>query len=247
MPTLSAGDPAPHFSLSDDSGKTIDSGSMHGKRYVLYFHPEDDTPGCTKEACQFNDDLADFDGAGVPVIGVSRDDAGSHQSFRAKYRLRFALATDADRSVHAAFGAWGETRSWRGGHPLDISDRHGRTDRARVVWHQGGRPREAGPRGPARVNPSGSITALAAVAGLAAGIAVTRHLHEDPDAGRWGRRLGRTRFRYANLPVGGTIALVMSRYLPRGLAGPVGAIGVGALLGAVGWGLADPLPSPPGD
>lgn len=81
---------------------------MHGKRYILYFYPKDHTSGCTTEACQFNDELAAFDGVGVPVIGVSRDEAGSHQSFRAKYGLRFPLATDADRSAHLAFGAWGD-------------------------------------------------------------------------------------------------------------------------------------------
>ena len=108
MTMLAAGDPAPDFSLQDDAGSTIDSGSMRGKRYVLYFYPADDTAGCTKEACQFNDDLPEFDSAGVPVIGVSRDDARSHQRFRAKYGLRFPLVTDADGSVHAAFGAWGE-------------------------------------------------------------------------------------------------------------------------------------------
>lgn len=89
------------------------------------------------------------------------------------------------------------------------------------------------------------MTALAAAAGLAAGIAVTRRLHDDPDAGRWGRRLGRTRFRYANLPVGGTVALAVSRFMPGALARPVVALGLGALLGAVGWGLVDPLPPPP--
>ena len=108
MTTLAAGDPAPDFSLKDDAGNVIDSASMRGRRHVLYFYPADDTAGCTKEACQFNDDLAGFDGAGVPVIGVSRDDARSHQRFRAKYGLRFPLATDPDGSVHAAFGAWGE-------------------------------------------------------------------------------------------------------------------------------------------
>lgn len=108
MPTLNAGDPVPPFSLRDDSGETVDSNSMRGKRYVLYFYPKDDTSGCTMEACQFNDELSAFDGAGVPVIGVSRDDAESHHSFRAKYGLRFPLATDTDRAAHLAFGAWGE-------------------------------------------------------------------------------------------------------------------------------------------
>lgn len=82
-------------------------------------------------------------------------------------------------------------------------------------------------------------------AGVAAGIVVTRRLHHDPDAGRWGERLARTRLRYANIPVGGTIAIAASTRLPRRLAVPVRALGVGALLGAVGWGLVDPLPPLP--
>lgn len=107
---------------------------MNGKRYVLYFYPEDDTPGCTKEACQFNDGLADFDGAGVPVIGVSRDDAGSHQSFRAKYGLRCPLATDADRSAHAAFGAWGE-RPGRGDGVIRSTFLIGADGRIERAWY----------------------------------------------------------------------------------------------------------------
>ena len=85
---------------------------------------------------------------------------------------------------------------------------------------------------------------LAFSAGLAAGIAVTRRLHSSPDAGRWGERIGRTRLRFANLPVGGTIAIAASLLLPRNVAVPVRALGAGALVGAVGWGIADPLPPP---
>ncbi|HEY5317290.1 MAG TPA: hypothetical protein VIJ20_04880 [Solirubrobacteraceae bacterium] len=79
-------------------------------------------------------------------------------------------------------------------------------------------------------------------AGLAAGIQVTRRLHGDPDAGRWGERLGSTRLRYANLPVGGTIALVASAVVPDRAAAFVRALGLGALAGAVGYGVFDPLP-----
>lgn len=86
------------------------------------------------------------------------------------------------------------------------------------------------------------VNAVALSAGLAAGIKVTRDLHDNPDAGRWGERLGPTRLRFANLPVGGTIAIGISAMLPRRAASPVRALGVGALVGAVGWGIADPLP-----
>ena len=86
-----------------------------------------------------------------------------------------------------------------------------------------------------------NLTAFSA--GLAAGITVTRRLHSDPAAGKWGERIGTTRFRFANLPVGGTIAIGASVLLPHPLEKPVRALGTGALLGAVGWGLADPLPA----
>ena len=86
------------------------------------------------------------------------------------------------------------------------------------------------------------IPALAFSAGLGAGVAVTRRLHDDPDAGRWGDRMGRTRLRFANLPVGGSIAIAVSFFLPRPTAVAARAVGAGALVGAVGWGFADPLP-----
>ncbi len=86
------------------------------------------------------------------------------------------------------------------------------------------------------------LAALAA--GLGAGIKVTSDLHSSPDAGKWGDRLGSTRLRYANLPVGGTIAIVASLVLPARVAGPARALGAGAVLGAVGWGMVDPLPRP---
>ncbi|MDQ2952915.1 MAG: peroxiredoxin [Chloroflexota bacterium] len=105
---LKAGDTAPRFSLPDESGKTVSSDSMKGKTYFLYFYPKDDTPGCTVEACQLNDNLMQFRGLGVPVLGVSRDDAESHQAFQKKYGLQFELLSDADRKVHDAYGAWGD-------------------------------------------------------------------------------------------------------------------------------------------
>jgi peroxiredoxin Q/BCP len=74
----------------------------------VYFYPADDTPGCTKEACQFNDNLAAFDGADVPVLGISPDDAASHVRFRQKFGLHFPLLSDLDHSVMVAYGAWGE-------------------------------------------------------------------------------------------------------------------------------------------
>ena len=81
---------------------------MLGKRYVLNFYPKDDTPGCTTEACQFNEYLSTFERANVPVIGFSRDDAGSHRAFRTKYGLRFPLVSGPDQRTHDAYGTWGD-------------------------------------------------------------------------------------------------------------------------------------------
>jgi peroxiredoxin Q/BCP len=105
---LNPGDSAPAFSLPDESGKIVSSESLRGTTYFLYFYPKDDTPGCTVEACQLNENLSQFHGLGVPVIGVSQDEATSHQAFRKKYGLQFQLLSDVDRRVHDAYGAWGE-------------------------------------------------------------------------------------------------------------------------------------------
>jgi peroxiredoxin Q/BCP len=105
---LHTGDRAPAFSLSDDEGRTVSNETLRGKTYVLYFYPKDDTPGCTKEACSFNDNLTQFERLGVPVIGVSRDSATSHRAFKQKYELHFPLLSDADRKTHRAYGAWGD-------------------------------------------------------------------------------------------------------------------------------------------
>ncbi len=105
---LKPGDAAPSFSLSDQNGATVSSDSLRGRTYFMYFYPKDDTPGCTTEACQLNDNLMQFQALGVPVLGVSQDDATSHRAFQEKYGLRFTLLTDADRRLHDAYGAWGE-------------------------------------------------------------------------------------------------------------------------------------------
>ena len=105
---LNPGDAAPGFALQDEDGKPVSSKDLRGSRYVLYFYPKDDTPGCTTEACQFTDNFRQFEMLGVPVLGVSQDDAAAHQAFRKKYGLRVRLLTDADRSAHQAYGAWGD-------------------------------------------------------------------------------------------------------------------------------------------
>ena len=105
---LAAGSKAPDFTLPRDGGGTVSLGDFRGRKLVLYFYPKADTPGCTKEACQFNDNLQAFQAAEVPVIGISPDDAASHQRFRSKYGLRFTLLSDPDHAVADRYGAWGE-------------------------------------------------------------------------------------------------------------------------------------------
>ena len=108
MGKLDSGDSAPVFTLPDQDGRDVALADFTGRQVVVYFYPRDDTPGCTKEACQFNDNLAAFRKAKVPVLGISADSAAKHQKFREKYGLSFPLLTDADHAVGEAYGAWGE-------------------------------------------------------------------------------------------------------------------------------------------
>jgi peroxiredoxin Q/BCP len=105
---LIAGDKAPAFSLPDQDGAAVSLSDYAGRRVVVYFYPADDTPGCTKEACQFNDLLADFAALGVDVVGISPDGDESHRRFRTKYGLGVRLASDPGHLVMKRYGAWGE-------------------------------------------------------------------------------------------------------------------------------------------
>ena len=102
------GKPAPKFEMPADGGGRVSLAALKGKRVVLYFYPKDDTPGCTKEACGFRDSLPDFGKVKATVIGVSRDSVAAHDKFKAKYKLPFTLASDADGKVSAAYGTWVE-------------------------------------------------------------------------------------------------------------------------------------------
>ena len=108
MARLEAGDVAPAFTLPDQDGKEVSLADFAGRSLVVYFYPADDTPGCTKEACQFNDNLSAFSRAGVAVLGISPDGAAKHRKFREKYGLTFPLLSDPAHEVMAAYGAWGE-------------------------------------------------------------------------------------------------------------------------------------------
>jgi peroxiredoxin Q/BCP len=96
----------PKFELADHGGKSVSSKSLAGEPFVLYFYPKDDTPGCTKEACDFRDGLGAFKKAGVRVIGVSPDSTASHTRFREKYKLPFQLLSDPEKQLTKAIGAW---------------------------------------------------------------------------------------------------------------------------------------------
>jgi len=108
MPKLEAGAKAPAFTLPDADGTKVSLSGFAGRKVVIYFYPRDDTPGCTKEACQFNDALSQFEGLGIPVIGISPDKQAAHVKFRDKYGLQFPLLSDPDHTVMEKYGAWGE-------------------------------------------------------------------------------------------------------------------------------------------
>ena len=108
MTRLEIGAQAPTFVLENQAGKTVSLKDLAGERFVIYFYPADDTPGCTKEACQFNDGLSAFRKLGVKVIGVSPDGAQKHVAFRKKYGLTFDLLSDPEKKVMANYGAYGE-------------------------------------------------------------------------------------------------------------------------------------------
>ena len=93
---LAIGDAAPDFTLPDQDGKPLTLLSLRGQRVVIYFYPKDDTPGCTKEACNFRDRWSDLESQGIRVLGISKDNAASHGKFIAKYTLPFTLLTDAE-------------------------------------------------------------------------------------------------------------------------------------------------------
>ena len=108
---LGPGDKAPTFTLESHDGERIRLSDHLGKatNLVVYFYPADDTPGCTKEACQFSENLAAFAASHADVIGISPDGVQSHRQFKDKYAISFTLLSDPDHSVAALYGAWGTT------------------------------------------------------------------------------------------------------------------------------------------
>jgi peroxiredoxin Q/BCP len=110
MSKLEVGSIAPAFTLLNQDGKKVALKDFKGQRVIVYFYPADDTPGCTKEACQFNDNLTALKRAGTTVIGISPNSAESHQKFRAEYGLKFDLLVDSDKKVMEKYGAYGEKK-----------------------------------------------------------------------------------------------------------------------------------------
>jgi peroxiredoxin Q/BCP len=110
MAKLKEGDKAPEFAVPDQEGNIVRAKDLRGKKFVLYFYPKDDTPGCTKEACSFRDSFAKFKRRGIEVFGVSLDSEKSHQKFINKFSLPFRLLADTDKKLSESFGTYGEKK-----------------------------------------------------------------------------------------------------------------------------------------
>jgi peroxiredoxin Q/BCP len=107
-PRLEVGDTAPAFSLPDADGNTVSLADYKGRKVVVYFYPAASTPGCTKQACDFRDNLRELGGAGLDVVGISPDKAAKLAKFRDEQGLTFPLLSDPERTVLTAWGAYGE-------------------------------------------------------------------------------------------------------------------------------------------
>jgi peroxiredoxin Q/BCP len=109
MSEIQEGKPAPEFTALDEQGNTVQLKDFKGKKnVVLYFYPKDDTPGCTVEACNFRDSFSQFQNKQTQILGVSFDDAESHQGFKAKFNLPFPLLVDEGRKIAQAYGVMGD-------------------------------------------------------------------------------------------------------------------------------------------
>ncbi len=105
---IEEGQLAPDFTLADQHGKKVTLSKLKGSPVVIYFYPKDDTPGCTKEACDFRDGFASYKQAGAIILGISPDSEESHAKFVKKFDLPFTLLADDDKKVCEAYGVWKE-------------------------------------------------------------------------------------------------------------------------------------------
>ena len=149
MTRLTAGEPAPTFEMSADDGSVVSDETLAGSRYVLYFYPKDDTPGCTAQACGLRDSWSRVAETGVEVFGVSPDSVKRHVKFREKYSLPYRLLSDEGHRVADAFGVWVEKsfgRSRRISVPSGPRSSSARTAESSGCCHRSSRRT----RGPAR-------------------------------------------------------------------------------------------------
>ena len=109
---LAPGDEAPDFTLPDAGGNPVSLSELRGQRVIVYFYPAAMTPGCTKEACDFTAALPDLSAEGVTVLGISPDPPAKLARFRDKEQLAFPLLSDPDKTVHGAYGAYGEKKNY---------------------------------------------------------------------------------------------------------------------------------------
>jgi peroxiredoxin Q/BCP len=109
---LSPGDTAPDFTLSSDTGESVSLSGLRGRKVIVYFYPAAMTPGCTKQACDFTDSLASLQSAGYEVLGISPDKPEKLAKFRERDALTITLLSDADKSVMASYGAFGEKKMY---------------------------------------------------------------------------------------------------------------------------------------
>ncbi len=108
MTTLQVGVKAPDFTLPTDGGENVTLSSLIGQKVVLFFYPKDNTPGCTKEACSFRDNISTFGDLNTAIIGISKDSVTKHDNFKAKHELNFPLASDADSDICEQYGVFVE-------------------------------------------------------------------------------------------------------------------------------------------
>ncbi|MDP2339054.1 MAG: thioredoxin-dependent thiol peroxidase [Bacteroidota bacterium] len=108
MASLSQGDKAPEFQGLNQKGEQISLTGFKGKKLILYFYPKDNTPGCTAESCNLNDNYQWWLSKGYEVVGISPDSVASHQKFADKFQFGFNLVADPDKEILQAYGVWGE-------------------------------------------------------------------------------------------------------------------------------------------
>lgn len=107
MTNLNIGDKAPNFTGTIEDGSAISGESLKGQKYILFFYPKDDSPGCTREACNLRDNYKWFEKNGFAIYGVSPDTEKKHQKFIDKYEFQYSLISDPDKEIIKAFGIWG--------------------------------------------------------------------------------------------------------------------------------------------